>query len=731
MNPRRSILFDRLAAALAPIALAASSLLFPGLLRAQQAPRTVITTTAGEVLYDMVVTDKHGRVVKDLTPSEVEILDNGVPQKIKSFALVSQSVHLTAADLATIGAGSIAPSTLPGFNMVAIVFDHNMDTSGTVLARQAAETWVKKDMGPRDYAAVYRFDQLSYPLQTFTTDKAALLRAINVATNGSSRQFRDLTQSANQLEQQATQLQQQAEASVGATGSGPGTSGPSTTAAATLAEAIMARMVAQSEAFAASGETTDASRSTMNDFLGIVHALAGLPGRKAILYFTEWLPVNANTDFLFKDVINDANRANVSFYAIDAAGLNLATENGGIASNLNNAAGISRTEQNVGAVSMAQANESETTENIQYDSKHLMRDLATSTGGIFVANTNDLEGPMRELEADIDDHYELSWIPSSGLDNKFHTVEARFTRPGLRVRARTGYFAGSAAAAASAGAVATAAPAAAFEAPMLELANSASPSAGGPVFRQSALVFPANPGLQTVEILMQVPLDDFAATPAAAGKVAEHFSVLALIKNAQGQQVGKFSQDLPLTLPASALRQNFLFERTLQLAPGQYQLDEVLYEPGKKAGTVKQMPLTIAAASPALRLSSIAVVANVIKLDKAASAADNPLHYQSVRILPNLGEPLVKSPNARLTFYFVVYPPKGVTPTLTMTFTQSGQTLAQIPVQLPSPDAQGKIVLSPAFPLASFPAGDYTVTVKTEAGGETATQSANFTVSGQ
>ncbi|HZT74242.1 MAG TPA: VWA domain-containing protein [Terriglobales bacterium] len=728
MNPRRSILIDRLAAALAPIALAASSLLLPGLLRAQQTPQTVITATAGEVLYDMVVTDKHGRVVKDLTPSEVEILDNGVPQKIKSFALVSRSVHLTAADLATIGAGSIAPSTLPGFNMVAIVFDHNMDASGTVLARQAAETWVKKDMGPRDYAAVYRFDQLSYPLQTFTTDKAALLRAINVATNGSSRQFRDLTQTANQLEQQATQLQQQAEASVGATGSGPGTAGPSTTAAATLAEAIMARMVAQSEAFAASGETTDASRSTMNDFLGIVHALARLPGRKAILYFTEWLPVNANTDFLFKDVINDANRANVSFYAIDTAGLNLATENGEIASNLNNAAGISRTEQNVGAVSMAQANESETTENVQYDSKHLMSDLAASTGGIFVANTNDLEGPMRELEADIDDHYELSWIPSSGLDDKFHTVEIRFTRPGLRVRARTGYFAGSAPAA---GAVATAAPAAAFEAPMLELANSASPSTGGPVFRQSALVFPANPSLQTVEILMQVPLGDFAAAPAAGGKVAEHFSVLALIKNAQGQQVGKFSQDLPLTLPASALKQNFLFERTLQLAPGQYQLEGVLYEPGKKAGTVKQTPLTIGADSAALRLSSIAVVANVIKLDKAASAADNPLHYQSVRILPNLGEPLVKSPNARLTFYFVVYPPKGVTPTLTMTFLQSGQTLAQIPVQLPAPDPQGKIVLSPAFPLASFPAGDYTVVVKTEAGGETATQSANFTVSGQ
>ena len=698
---------------------------------AQQGTQTTITTTAGEVLYDIVVTDKHGRVVKDLQPNQVEVLDNGAPQQIKSFALVSQSVHLTPADLARIGADSIAPSTLPGFNMVAIIFDHNMDASGTSLARQAAENWVKKDMGPRDYAAVYRFDQLSYPIQSFTADKSALLKAINVATNGSSRQFRDMTQSTNELEHQAIQLQQQAQAAMGPSGTGPGTTGPSPSATAMLAEAIMARMVADSEAFAASSETTDASRSTLDDLLGVVHSLGRLPGRKAVVYFTEYLWVNANTDFLLNHVIEDSNRANVSFYAVDTAGLNLSTENGSIASALNNAAGTSRTEQNIGAVSMSQANESETTQNVQYDSKRMMSNLASSTGGIFVSNTNDLDSPMRRLEADIDDHYEITWTPSSGFDNTFHTVEIRLARPDLRVRARSGYFAATPGSPAP---VEAAAPAAAFEAPLLDLANAAAtPAAGGFPFRQAALVFPGNPALQTVEIMMQVPLDDFTTTPAAGGKVAEHFSVLALVKNAQGQEVGKFSQDLPLTVPASARQQNFLFERTLRLAPGQYRLEEVVYEPGTKKSAVKQAPLTISApaAADGLRMSSVAIVANVTKLDKAATAGDNPLHYRDLRILPNLGEQLVKSANAKLSFYFIVYPPKGASPKLTMTFAQGGQTLAQIPVPLPPADASGRIVLSPAFPLASFPPGNYTLTVQAVAGSQTATQTATFTVAGQ
>src|SRR5258707_15456297 len=47
-----------------------------------------IRSSAEEVLLDIVVRDKKGRLVRDLEPNEIEISDDGAPQKLKSFRLV-------------------------------------------------------------------------------------------------------------------------------------------------------------------------------------------------------------------------------------------------------------------------------------------------------------------------------------------------------------------------------------------------------------------------------------------------------------------------------------------------------------------------------------------------------------------------------------------------------------------------------------------------------------------
>src|SRR5580700_227963 len=38
-----------------------------------------------EVLVDMVARDKHSRIVRDLKPEEIQILEDGVPQTIRHF----------------------------------------------------------------------------------------------------------------------------------------------------------------------------------------------------------------------------------------------------------------------------------------------------------------------------------------------------------------------------------------------------------------------------------------------------------------------------------------------------------------------------------------------------------------------------------------------------------------------------------------------------------------------
>src|SRR5258708_35980438 len=51
----------------------------------QAAGPTTFRAGTNEVLLDFVVRDKHQKVVKDLTAADVQVLENGVPQKILSF----------------------------------------------------------------------------------------------------------------------------------------------------------------------------------------------------------------------------------------------------------------------------------------------------------------------------------------------------------------------------------------------------------------------------------------------------------------------------------------------------------------------------------------------------------------------------------------------------------------------------------------------------------------------
>src|ERR1019366_6742333 len=52
-------------------------------------PGPVIHATVYEVALDLVVRDKKGRLVKNLTSGDVEIYEDGVRQQIRSFSLVT------------------------------------------------------------------------------------------------------------------------------------------------------------------------------------------------------------------------------------------------------------------------------------------------------------------------------------------------------------------------------------------------------------------------------------------------------------------------------------------------------------------------------------------------------------------------------------------------------------------------------------------------------------------
>jgi VWFA-related protein len=152
----------------------------------------------------------------------------------------------------------------------------------------------------------------------------------------------------------------------------------------------------------------------------------------------------------FLQILDEANRANASFYPIDPRGL-----------------AVFDTPIDAGVPLLADAG-------MLRSRGESLRTLAGATDGTAIM-TNDISGALRRVVDDLSSYYLLGYYSSGKLDGKFHSISARVKRPGIRVRARRGYLAAStaeadAAAAARANAVAVPSAEAAAEAHAIETA---------------------------------------------------------------------------------------------------------------------------------------------------------------------------------------------------------------------------------------------------------------------
>src|SRR5512145_1292947 len=77
-------------------------LLMVGSVAAQQQPRTVFRTGRELVSIDVIVRDRTGNVVRDLTSKDFEIREDGQPQEVSTFSfqeISNQLLPVASADL--------------------------------------------------------------------------------------------------------------------------------------------------------------------------------------------------------------------------------------------------------------------------------------------------------------------------------------------------------------------------------------------------------------------------------------------------------------------------------------------------------------------------------------------------------------------------------------------------------------------------------------------------------
>jgi len=185
--------------------------------------------------------------------------------------------------------------------------------------------------------------------------------------------------------------------------------------------------------------------TSLNGLSELVDSLGGLPGRKMLVHVSEGIPMTAGEDVFglvdleygqasgsqltahryrvrrqFRSIVAKANANRVTFYTIDASG-----------SYTNTSLSAEHGNHNRSFVEI----------DFMYDSNRqeplLM--LADGTGGQATIGTSNFSGALDRIAHDLNTYYSLGYQPTHVDDGRYHTIEVRVKKPGLRARHREGY----------------------------------------------------------------------------------------------------------------------------------------------------------------------------------------------------------------------------------------------------------------------------------------------------
>jgi VWFA-related protein len=461
--------------------------------------------------------------------------------------------------------------------------------------------------------------------------------------------------------------------------------------------------------------------ATTHGLLHIASSLRTLPGRKAVIFFSEGLVLPPSVYEAFRSVINEANRSNVSFYAIDVAGLRTESKTAEARKEIN-----SRSDLRLAQLGSTSDPSGPMTKGLERNEDLLrlnpdsgLGQLANETGGFLITDTNDLKNRIQQVDEDLHSYYLLSYSSNNQkYDGHFRKIEVKLKRSGLSVQSRKGYYAIKGT---------FASPVLSYEAPALaSLANA--PKADSFSFYVGGFSFPDGQRIGLAPVLADVPLSAFTLHVDQAKKSYDtDFSIVALVKNQAGEVVAKLSNQYRLNGPIDKAEEakngRVLFYREANLPPDRYTLETIAYDSSSGRSSVRTTTFEVSATDEArLRLSDVVFLKRAEPANGADENRSNPFHVANMMVNPYLGEPIQKSLK-QVPFFFTVYMPSGTAtkPKLTIELLREGRVLAQMPGDMPDADASGRIQFVSGLPLEKIPAGSYEL--KITVSGETASVS--------
>ena len=666
-----------------------------------------VKITTGEVLLDMVVRDKKGRIVKDLKASDVEVYEDGAPQKLESFRLITRAAEAEA-DKAKAAAGDQTkqpPVPESGFSTVAMVFD-NLNPDNRRFACQAAKAYANENIKSKDYVGVFALGLSLAPVQSFTRDMELTRKAIDqVETTAYNANIKPGT--GQDLVNKAEKIQDSPD---------PTRQDPSQK----LWALFQAKMTDAYEKL----ELQRKGLVTVNGLMAIIEAQKEAPGRKAILFFADELAITEETALQFANVTSAANKANVTIYTVDAAGLRAESQTSEATRNQKTLSERARARADAGGPILGQAVLKDMEKNetlVNNNARGKLEQLALWTGGFVVSDTNDMAKRLGRVDEELRTYYLMSYVTTNqNLDGKFRQIEVKLKRADLIVQSRKGYYAAS-----------SGASFADFEAAAVAALNNS--GATLPI-KAMALSFPQAAPVARVPVIAQIPSDAITFVEDKVAKTwTTDFRVIAQIKDREKQVVKNLSQQFRLNGPldklAEAKRNGLNYYREAELPTGGYEIEIIAHDAPSAKASMHRIPLEVAAEGESkLSLSSVIIVASASPAP-GNRQAENLFVVGDLLLTPNLDAPIRKSISKQLPFFFTIRPAKGgAAPTAELEILQNGKPLAKLPLPLPAADASGRIQFASALPLDSLSAGSYELKISVNDAKGAVSRSTAFTI---
>ena len=386
--------------------------------------------TAGVSLVEVPVTvvDRDGKPARGLTASDFEVRDDG---KEVAIDAVDATEFLTSTTAPKMGEAPSAAAVPPAARRrFFLLFDLSFSTPSRILRiREAARTFVRKQMGPDDLAAVATFsvEHGMNLVVTFTPDRAQLSAAVEtLGLSNTTEKTADPLQLTTLLEVADEMGGSQPQGKMG-----------DATQDNNRMDIFMAK---RGDDAYRRGRVT----ALIHSFSTLAKALDSVEGRKQVIYFSQGFDMR----LLQGNAQDTATALEQNETALRSPWLvddQTRFGNSGLQSGLNDMLDLfKRSDCVVHAVDLSgitAQNDQGVTDPSGGGGQAALFSITEGTGGELFKDANNFSNQLDRLLEEESLVYVLTFSPRlTGHPDKYHSLKVRVKRPGVRVSARAGYY---------------------------------------------------------------------------------------------------------------------------------------------------------------------------------------------------------------------------------------------------------------------------------------------------